>query len=609
MAAPGEPYFPASAHGEPWPIDDPPDGLWEACDKGQDVYLRAQGRSMRPLYPSGTLFLIKPLRPDDLRLGDLILIRTHDGAVLHRLLRHDRKRRRLVTKGDMRPFCDPPWPYDALKGRVEALWRGRNKRLWRQSAEGRLAPLFALLGCALPPLAGLWRKGRPSAALLLLVALACACSETPAAYLPPTWIAVPTRTNRELCTTIKNGDKQDLCCYAQSRAPFHITATEITAAQAHAALHGTAKGSANTPATGYTYDEAQAVCHALGGRLPTDEEWTLAWRWDEEAPAPDGDGEEAENEGESAHKAAKDETACYGLDKISPSLAEWLSDCLHTQCQKRPNDPAKVWNGDDCTQNLLRLSAADPANYAVKTPATRSAAIGFRCVREASGPKAGKVLPEFVPIEGGRFAMGCAPDELDCGPEAQPKHQVQVASFALTRYEITEQQYLAAMGSFPKGGLYGCSSCPMTGLNALEAQGYCQAIGARLPSEAEWEYAARAHLGGTYLCNDPSLLYGFAVTAETAEGNLAVVGAKAPNGFGLFDMLGNAREWTADSWHDSYAQAPADSRPWIDPDAKGQVVRGASFNDPRSPFASFSARIFAAPLLRQGALGFRCARP
>jgi formylglycine-generating enzyme required for sulfatase activity len=126
----------------------------------------------------------------------------------------------------------------------------------------------------------------------------------------------------------------------------------------------------------------------------------------------------------------------------------------------------------------------------------------------------------------------------------------------------------------------------------------------RVPSEAEWEYACRAGSRGRYSFGD------------TIDQSLACFGASAgpvvpgsfrANAFGLYDMHGNVREWTADLWHESYDSTPLDGSPATDGHSSMRVVRGGGWSDGPAVLRS-AARMRATHSIRSNLIGFRVAR-
>ena len=243
--------------------------------------------------------------------------------------------------------------------------------------------------------------------------------------------------------------------------------------------------------------------------------------------------------------------------------------------------------------------------------------------------------PELVVIPAGRFSMGCVSGR-DCQDNEQPVHEVQVASFALGVYEVTIAEYdlfADATGWHRPNHLQGTTSRhPVDFVSWEDAAAYAAWLSSetgeqyRLPSESEWEYAARA--GTTtrwYWGDDPTAQCAYANGADltllrntTLRSAASVaqctdgarrgspVGRFSPNRFGLHDMLGNVTEWVADCWHDNYAQAPPNGTPWTrGGDCSRRVVRGGSWG--RNPLGLRSAERGS---VRVGDrfLGFRVAR-
>ena len=234
--------------------------------------------------------------------------------------------------------------------------------------------------------------------------------------------------------------------------------------------------------------------------------------------------------------------------------------------------------------------------------------------------------PEMVAIPSGQFLMGSPATEPGRFDSEGPQHLVRVKAFALGRYDVTSKQFLAfiaASGYQPKpcnktlnlgwqyagrGLAYPPSEneppdWPAVCLDQKDALAYIAWLNSqvkaahpllanrtgpyRLPSEAEWEYAARA---GTATAR----WWGDAIGSGNANCNgcgsdwdnrvLAPVTAFKPNPFGLYGLLGNDWDWTQDCWHPSYVGAPADGSAWISPGPNGgdcakHVIRGGAWNN------------------------------
>ncbi|MGE5236152.1 MAG: formylglycine-generating enzyme family protein [Acidobacteriota bacterium] len=219
-------------------------------------------------------------------------------------------------------------------------------------------------------------------------------------------------------------------------------------------------------------------------------------------------------------------------------------------------------------------------------------------------------------IPAGRFTMGCVASDPDCFPDEKPPHQVTLAGgFWLDATEVTVasfRRFTHATGyaqppaaSFPQGDAH-----PVVNVTWDDAVAYCRWNGGRLPTEAEWEYAARAGAEGTVFPSGAAIGHD-AANYEGAEGRdrwtrTAPVGSFDPNAWGAVDLLGNVWEWTQD-WYDPHAYSTsAAPDPHGPPTGSLRVIRGGGWNSqPRS--LRLSNRGKFAPAARSEALGLRCA--
>ncbi|MBB6086787.1 formylglycine-generating enzyme family protein [Wenzhouxiangella marina] len=205
--------------------------------------------------------------------------------------------------------------------------------------------------------------------------------------------------------------------------------------------------------------------------------------------------------------------------------------------------------------------------------------------------------PTMVRIEGGDFLMGSPNDEPQSFENEGPQHPVSVRTFEISRTEITFDQWNFCV---ERGGCshrpgdrgWGQGDRPVIDVHRADVQEYIDWFSEftgdsyRLPSEAEWEYAARAGTTGRFNTGDciDSGQANFKAS-QPAEGCAAgeyrrqtlPVGSFEPNAFGLFDMHGNVREWVADCWNERYEGASVSGEPWMSGDCSQGVVRGGAW--------------------------------
>ncbi|MCA2893778.1 MAG: SUMF1/EgtB/PvdO family nonheme iron enzyme [Microcystis sp. M048S1] len=194
---------------------------------------------------------------------------------------------------------------------------------------------------------------------------------------------------------------------------------------------------------------------------------------------------------------------------------------------------------------------------------------------------------EMVGLPAGQFLMGSPDSDPDAYQSQKPPHQVQVNSFAIGKYPVTQAQYQAVMGTNPsrfKNWFKNNPQNPVENVSWNDAQAFCQKLSQitgktyRLPTEAEWEYACRA--GTTtrfYFGDDANQLGDYAWYKRNSQDKTHPVGQKKPNGWGIYDMIGNVWEWCEDNWHDNYIGAPKDGSAWLIRDNDYQIVRGGSW--------------------------------
>jgi len=225
---------------------------------------------------------------------------------------------------------------------------------------------------------------------------------------------------------------------------------------------------------------------------------------------------------------------------------------------------------------------------------------------------------ELLLVPPGTFQMGCTmgSDEYECFSWEQPVHPVTLTrEFYLGRYEVTQAQWVAAMGSNPS--LFRMASAhvpidrvddrPVDSVSWHSVHEFLLATGMRLPTEAEWEFACRAGSSHPFYNGsaDDGTMRALAWYSPNSSKQTRPVGDKAANALGFHDMLGNVWEWVND-WFAPYP-ATDQSDPAGPNHAPARVIRGGSFSDGTSNLRS-SNRDEGAPALNYGAVGFRVAK-
>jgi formylglycine-generating enzyme required for sulfatase activity len=215
--------------------------------------------------------------------------------------------------------------------------------------------------------------------------------------------------------------------------------------------------------------------------------------------------------------------------------------------------------------------------------------------------------PEMVRIKGGCFQMGSPKSEPDRN-DNERQHEVCVKGFEMGRYEVTQRQWQAVMGSNPSE-FSGCADCPVEQVSWNDIQHYLRTLNQqtdkkyRLPTEAEWEYACRGGAAGEQHCGGSSL--DLDQVAWYNGGTIHPVGQKAANGFSLYDMSGNVWEWTCSAYDKDYGGAEKECNK--ENTGNPLSVRGGSWRDDSTGVRS-AYRAYPDPADRVNDLGFRLAR-
>jgi formylglycine-generating enzyme required for sulfatase activity len=228
----------------------------------------------------------------------------------------------------------------------------------------------------------------------------------------------------------------------------------------------------------------------------------------------------------------------------------------------------------------LKRARLQLAVAAAGTPA----GMGFAAAQAPAPPPPQPAVlePEMVPLRGGTFVMGSNEDVSE-----RPVHQVTIEPFAMSKYPVTVREWNACAAakacSFVASGGDGA---PVTDVSWSDARQFVTWLADltkkayRLPSEAEWEYAARGGTQTKYWWGD-QLEPGLA-SCKNCGSNAeqpVKVGSFQPNPFGLHDMGGGVDQWVEDCWHKNYQGAPSDGSAWGEPGCLSHVIRSGSWKN------------------------------
>ena len=405
-----------------------------------------------------------------------------------------------------------------------------------------------------------------------------------------------------------NGDSYEQPVHSVNIRQFAIGKTEVTQAQWQAVMGSNPSEfkscGSDCPVENVSWDDAQLFIQKLNAntgkqyRLPTEAEWEYAaraggtgsWSFGNDATQLGQYAWYNANSGGTTHPVASKLANAFGLFDMYGNVWEWVQDTFHNNYNDAPND-GSAWVTASASSSPWVIRGGSwyygPAEDRstkrnVITPGYRSSH-GFRVVLAIGQVfKDCASCPEMVVIPAGTFQMGSNNGDS----YEQPVHSVNIRQFAIGKTEVTQAQWQAVMGSNPSEFKSCGSDCPVENVSWDDAQLFIQKLNAntgkqyRLPTEAEWEYAARAGGTGSWsFGNDATQLGQYAWYNANSGGTTHPVASKLANAFGLFDMYGNVWEWVQDTFHNNYNDAPNDGSAWVTASASSSpwVIRGGSW--------------------------------
>ncbi len=260
---------------------------------------------------------------------------------------------------------------------------------------------------------------------------------------------------------------------------------------------------------------------------------------------------------------------------------------------------------------ILALAAISPS-WGQEASRPEAAILPLAVKTAASVPPAAGI--QWVAIPGGKFMMG--------SDDAGPRHAVAVKSFEMAKTPVTNKQYKACVDAGacspascsgqPEGGVVRNGDAPVVCVTWSQAAAFSKWAGGRLPSEAQWEYAARsAGKNLKYPWGDKAADCTLAVGAGCAKEPAPVCSTPAGNTRqGLCDMAGNVWQWVQDSYHKTYVGAPSDGSAWEGPAGAHRMHRGGAWRGGAdfADGARSGSRLGDDPGVHCNALGFRIVR-
>ncbi len=237
---------------------------------------------------------------------------------------------------------------------------------------------------------------------------------------------------------------------------------------------------------------------------------------------------------------------------------------------------------------------------------------GWVSDRAAGRASSGGAKGDMVTVPAGEFWMGCSPKDSSCGDDAKPGRKVYLDAFSIDRTEVTVGRYNACVRAGNCRAAYDNDrgdDHPVVGVAWNEASVFCKWAGGALPTEAQWEKAARGTDGRIYPWGDqaPSCEHANMIRCG---GSIERVGSKPAGANGLFDMAGNVWEWVEDVYDpNAYRSLGARNPVSRSGRSRARVVRGGSWSLEFGGYVSTSVRGGTDLQSQSGAIGFRCARP
>ncbi len=415
----------------------------------------------------------------------------------------------------------------------------------------------------------------------------------------------------------------ELPAHEVTLSDFIIGQTEVTQELWQAVMGSNPsqyQGDLSHPVEKVSWDDCQAFIAKLNQmtgltfRLPTEAEWEFAARGGNKShdyryagsdyldsvawALSNIPSQQAGNPGYGTQPVAQKQPNELGLYDMSGNVYEWVNDWYDVYSADAQINPTGPGPDEGCHYRVNRGGAWNRAarscrvtlrNYAA--PSSAYSNIGLRLVLDNTGAyNVNGVMFKMVKVDGGTFTMGATPEQGTSAPDSEkPAHQVTLSGFSIGQTEVTQALWLAVMGSNPSH-YSGDSNRPVECISWNDCQTFIAKLNQmtglqfRLPTEAEWEFAARGgNMSQGYIYAgsnnvDDVAWYKGNIPSQTSgtEGyGTQPVAQKQPNELGLYDMSGNVWEWCQD-WYGNYT-SDAQTNPTGPATGSTRVVRGGSW--------------------------------
>ena len=385
---------------------------------------------------------------------------------------------------------------------------------------------------------------------------------------------------------------------------YYIGKTEVTQELWQAVMGSNPSNftGTNLPVEKVSWDDCKtfiAKLNALTGknfRLPTEAEWEFAARGGNKSRGYKYCGSNTlsdvawyvDNSDNKTHPVAAKAPNELGIYDMSGNVLEWCNDWYSSsyytsESQTNPTGPdsgsSRVRRGGSWNYSEHTCRVSYRGN---NTPSFRYNYLGLRlCLSADESFTVNGVSFAMVPVAGGTFTMGATSEQgTNIDSNEKPTHQVTLSSYMIGKTEVTQELWLAVMGSKPS--YFRGDNLPVeqvswddcqkfiTKLNALTGKNF------RLPTEAEWEYAARGgNMSQGYKYSGSNEIGDVAWYDNNSGNKTHSVATKAPNELGIYDMSGNLWEWCSD-WYGSYSST-AQTNPTGPDSGSNRIIRGGSW--------------------------------